>query len=251
MDAPSSLPLLTLAAFGAGLVDAVGGGGGLITVPALLAAGLPPHAVLATNKGQACFGAAASLTTYVRGNGVDRARLPIGLAGGFLGSLLGAALVLWVPAEPLKPVMLGLLLLAGAVLVLRKRLARPTSTAHGSRVRLATLSASTGAYDGFFGPGTGTLLIVGFLHFFGDTPTRASGNAKVVNFGSNFAALLLFQLHGGILWRLSIPMGIANVLGATLGARLALRHGDRAVRGVVIAVLTAVVVKVTIDLARG
>ncbi len=251
MDAEPTLSLLAAAAFAAGLIDAVGGGGGLITVPALLAGGLPPHSVLATNKGQACFGAAASLATYVRGKGVDRARLPIGLAAGFCGSLLGAMLVLWVPPQPLKPLMLGLLLLAGAVLLLRQRLARPAASAHGSRLRLAALSGGIGAYDGFFGPGTGTLLIVGFLHFFGDGPTRASGNAKIVNFASNFAALLLFQWHGDILWRLSLPMGLANVLGATLGARLALRHGDRAVRGVVALVLLAVVVKVTLDVARG
>jgi uncharacterized membrane protein YfcA len=246
------LPLVFLigAAFSAGLVDAVGGGGGLITVPVLLASGLPPHAVLATNKGQACFGAAASLATYVRGNGVDRARLPLGFAGGLLGSLLGVLLVLAVPPAPLRPVMLGLLLTAGAVLLLRRRLARPLPSAHGSRLRLALLSSSVGAYDGFFGPGAGTLLIVGFLHFFGDSPTRASGNAKIVNFGSNLAALLVFQLHGAILWRISVPMGLANVLGASLGAKLALRHGDRVVRAVVITMLLLVVLKVLADLVR-
>lgn len=244
---PVELALLAAAAFFAGFVDAIGGGGGLITVPALLSVGLSPHQVLGTNKGQACMGAVASLLTYLRRGGLDRERLPLGLLTGFVGSLAGAWLVLRIPPEPLKPLVLVLLGVAGAVLLLRERLARPGER-RGKRGMLVLLGLAIGCYDGFFGPGTGTLLIVAFLHFFGDTPTRASGNAKIINFASNLAALILFQSRGAILWHLALPMGLVNVLGANLGARVALRHGDRVVRGVVLVALLAVGLKVSFDL---
>jgi uncharacterized membrane protein YfcA len=240
----AQLALLVAAAFSAGLVDAIGGGGGLITVPALFTLGLGPHVALGTNKGQACFGAASSLATYVRKGGVDRERIALGLASGFLGSLGGALLVLWVPPGPLKPIVLVLLALAYFVMLFRERLAKPLPHVKRSRVLLAGVGLVIGAYDGFFGPGTGTLLIVAFTHFFGDLPTRASGNAKIVNFGSNLAALIVFQSRAAIIWKIALPMSVANVLGAALGARLALRHGDRVVRGVVLFVLVAVALKV-------
>jgi uncharacterized membrane protein YfcA len=243
----AELAWLVAAAFSAGLVDAIGGGGGLITVPALFAAGLGPHAVLATNKGQACFGAASSLATYVRRGGVDRERILLGFLSGFGGALAGALLVLLVPARPLKPLVLALLGLAGFVMLFRDRLARPLRHVNRSRTLLASIGFVIGAYDGFFGPGTGTLLIVAFAHFFGDLPTRASGNAKIVNFGSNLAALCVFQSRSAILWQIALPMGLANVLGAALGARLALHHGDRMVRAVVLFVLSAVALKVAFD----
>jgi uncharacterized membrane protein YfcA len=245
------LALLVAAAFCAGLVDAIGGGGGLITVPALFTLGLEPHAALGTNKGQACFGAAASLATYVRRGGVDRERIVLGFASGFVGSLAGALLVLWIPPGPLKPVVLVLLALAGFVMLFRDRLAKPLPKVTRSRTLLASIGLVIGAYDGFFGPGTGTLLIVAFSHFFGDLPTRASGNAKIVNFGSNLAALIVFQSRAAIIWKIALPMSAANMLGAALGARLALRHGDRVVRGVVLFVLAAVALKVLFDWAYG
>src|SRR5262245_36603488 len=103
LSPPVELALLAAAAFFAGFVDAIGGGGGLLTVPALLSVGLSPHQVLGTNKGQACMGAVASLLTYLRRGGLDRERLPLGLLTGFVGSLIGAWLVLRIPPEPLKP----------------------------------------------------------------------------------------------------------------------------------------------------
>jgi uncharacterized protein len=243
----AELALLMAAAFSAGVVDAIGGGGGLITVPALFALGLPPHAALATNKGQACFGAVSSLTTYLRRGGLDRERLLPGLFSGFLGSLGGALLVLLVPPGPLKPVVLVLLGLSAFVMLLRERLARPLSQPAHSRALLLGIGFAIGGYDGFFGPGTGTLLIAAYIHFFGDSATRASGNAKIVNFASNLAALLVFQSRGAILWKIALPMGVANVLGAALGARLALRHGDRVVKKVVLVVLVALGLKVLFD----
>jgi uncharacterized membrane protein YfcA len=105
-----------------------------------------------------------------------------------------------------------------------------------------------GAYDGFFGPGVGTMLIVAFVLLYGDTLTRASGNAKVVNLASNLAAFALFALRGNILWLVALPMAAANAVGAWAGAHVAIRRGDKFIRGVVLAVVAALAVKLTRDL---
>jgi uncharacterized membrane protein YfcA len=110
------------------------------------------------------------------------------------------------------------------------------------------VALALGTYDGFFGPGTGSVLIVLFVTLFGDSPLYASGNAKVVNLGSNLAAFTLFAWRGAILWQLALPMAVANVIGARLGARLALRQGDRFVRIVVTFVVLAVVTKLAYDM---
>ena len=247
---PAVLGLLSLTAFVAGLVDAVAGGGGLFTVPALLAVGLPPSVALATNKGQAAPGAVSSFVTFFRRGGVDEKRAPLGFACGFLGSLLGARLLLAMRPEPLRPIVILLLLFALAVMLLRSRIHVRRTPLSRPRLALGIVALVLGAYDGFFGPGTGSLLIVAFVTFFGDSPLYASGNAKVVNLASNLAAFILFASRGAILWQISLPMAAANIVGARLGARLALRQGDGFVRVVVAVVVLAVVVKLVFDMLR-
>ena len=243
------LALLALAAFGAGLVDAIAGGGGLVTMPALLAAGLPVHIALATNKGQASFGAVSSFVSFWRRDGIDRTRAPLGFICGFFGSLAGAQLVLLVRPEPLKPLVLAMLILAaGFVAWPRKpREGKPHSWA---MIALAPVALLLGFYDGFFGPGVGSMLIVAFVLLFGDTLTRASGNAKVVNLASNLAAIVLFAARGTVLWKIALPMAAANAAGAFVGARLAVKRGDKFVRVVVLSVVSALVVKIVLDLLR-
>lgn len=246
----SLLLILALAAasFAAGFVDAVAGGGGLITLPALLAAGIPPHAALATNKGQATFGAISSAASFWARGVVDRKRAPIGFAFGVVGSLLGAALVLRVPPGPLKPLVLGLLVVA-AVIVMWPRKAPPPETATRGPWAAMPIALAMGFYDGFFGPGTGSLLIVAFVLVYREALLSASGNAKVVNLASNLAALAIFTIKGAVLWRVALPMAAANALGAATGARVAMKHGDRFVRVVVVLVVAALVAKIAWDLA--
>jgi uncharacterized membrane protein YfcA len=241
------LACLFLAAFGAGVVDAIAGGGGLITVPSLLAAGLPPQLALATNKGQATFGAVSSFLSFWSKNGIDHGRAPIGFVCGFLGSLAGAQVLLLVKPGPLKPIVLVLLILAAGFM------AWPRKPTRGEPHRWAMfalfpIALALGFYDGFFGPGTGSILIVLFVLVFGDTLTRASGNAKVVNLASNLAAFTLFAARGAILWKIALPMAAGNAAGAFVGARLAVKKGDPFVRVVVLVVVGALVVKVVWDL---
>ena len=105
-----------------------------------------------------------------------------------------------------------------------------------------------GAYDGFFGPGVGTMLIVAFVLIYGDPLTRASGNAKVVNLASNVAAFVLFAVRGNIVWPIALPMALSHVVGAWVGAHVAVTRGDRFIRGVVLAVVSALVLKLASDL---
>ncbi len=245
----AELALLILVSLAAGTVDAIAGGGGLLTVPALLWVGLPPHVALATNKGQSVFGSFAALVRFGRGGLVDRARALVTFPLGFAGSLAGAALLLVVPPETLRPIVLALLVLAALFAALHP----PRRTPAGSPPRRALLLAAAvalgvGAYDGFFGPGTGTLLIVAFVALLGDGLARASGSAKVVNFASNLAAMALFAAKGTVEWRLALPMAAAQLAGGWTGAHIAVRRGDAVVRRVVVAVALAAAARLAWDM---
>ncbi len=247
-----ALSLLVVAAFVAGTVDAIAGGGGLVTVPALLAAGLPPAAALGTNKGQSVFGSGAALLRYARAGLVDGRVARVTFPAGFVGSLCGAALVLLVPPALLRPVVLALLVVVAVVLALRPAApAAPRSGAHRALPVAAAIALVIGAYDGFFGPGTGTFLIFAFVVFFGAGMREASADAKVVNFASNLAAVALFSSRGLVLWNVALPMAAGQFAGGLAGAHLAVRGGDRLVRWVVVLVVIALVVKLATDLARG
>jgi uncharacterized protein len=257
---PGALALLALAAFVAGVVDAVAGGGGLVTMPALLAAGLPPHLALGTNKGQSVFGSGASLLRFARAGLVDAGRARVAFSAGFAGSLAGAGLVLLVSPAVLRPIVLALLVAVAAFMAFRPHQGGPPAIGqHGmfpvraasAPLATAIIALAIGAYDGFFGPGTGTFLIVAFVLVLGDGLTRASGEAKVVNFASNLAALALFASRGVIVWRVALPMAAAQFAGSSLGAHLAVRRGDVFVRRVVHLVVLALVAKLGRDLVVG
>jgi uncharacterized membrane protein YfcA len=250
---PGLTAFLVASAFVAGFVNSIAGGGGLITLPALLAAGLPPQIAIGTNKGQAVFGAFASVASFWRQRSLDRDRALLGFAAGFGGSLIGARCMLAIPAAPLRVIVMVLLLASAATVLARRNVVpRPRALSPATaRAALLGIGLGLGFYDGFFGPATGSILVVAFTTVFGDSLTRASGNAKVVNFASNLAAFLTFLLHGSVLWGVALPMAAANVIGSTTGAHLAVRNGDRLVRGAVLLVVLAVVVKLAVDLARG
>jgi uncharacterized membrane protein YfcA len=225
-----------VASFVAGTVDAIAGGGGLITLPALLAAGLPPALALGTNKGQSVWGSGAALIRYARAGLVDGRVARVTFPAGLVGSLSGAALVLLVPPTLLRPVVLGLLVVVASVLAFRPAApATPRPSAHRSLAVAAAIALVIGAYDGFFGPGTGTFLIFAFVIFFGAGMREASADAKVVN----------------LAWNVALPMAAGQFAGGLVGAHLAVRGGDRVVRWVVLLVVLALVVKLGTDLARG
>lgn len=245
----ATLVALIIAALGAGIADGIAGGGGLITVPALLASGLPPHLALGTNKAQSMWGTLAALVTFWRADRIDRRAAMRNFPLGFLGSMAGVALVLHLEPAVLKPMAIVLLLVAAVLMLLRKP-HRDHDTLHPRYLEIAAgLSLLLGAYDGFFGPGTGTFLIVGFIVLCGRSISGATADAKVVNFASNLAAAGSFAVAGKVVWSVAVPMALAQLVGGVIGARLAIYRGAVLVRAMVLVVSAALVLKLGYDLA--
>ncbi|RKG72599.1 TSUP family transporter [Corallococcus terminator] len=245
------LLLLCLAALSAGFVDAIAGGGGLITLPALLTAGFPAHLALGTNKGQSVFGSGAALVRFARAGLVDKQLAKVAFPFGLMGAFGGAALVLLLRPEVLKPLVLVLLIAVAVFLAFRRTPPKREGVEPSPRPRAQAIGALIalviGTYDGFFGPGTGTFLIVAFSSLLGHGLARASADAKVVNFASNLASMALFALKGVVLWKVALPMAAAQFTGAWLGAHVAVKGGDKLVRIVVLGVVAALVLKLGHD----
>lgn len=247
---PAVLAILAGVAGLAGLVDAIAGGGGLLTVPALIMAGLPPHEVLATNKGQSVWGSATALLRFWRSPLLDRSAIPRSFLGGLLGAMGGVCLVQIIAPDVLRPIILVLLVVA-AVLALAIR-PRPGAKPRRQPAWLgAAVALILGAYDGFFGPGTGTFLILAGLLLWGKTYDAASADAKVVNCASNLGALAVFAWHGQIVLLPALAMGLAQVAGGWAGAHLVIRRGAGLVRWMVVAVTLCLVVKLLVVDALG
>lgn len=247
---------LALSAAFAGMIDAIAGGGGLVQLPALLA-GLPRTevaTVLGTNKFSSILGTSVAATTYARRVRPElRTALPMMLAA-FVASGLGASVATAVPAEFFRPLVVLLLVGVGIYTWRRPALGQVEDLRHapGHRAWLATgIGAAIGFYDGIFGPGTGSFLVFLLVGYLGYAFLRASATAKLVNWGTNAAAILVFGYSGHVLWMLGLIMGLANIIGAFIGARLALRGGSALVRQVFLIVVIALIAKVTWDLIVG
>ncbi|MBZ0238453.1 MAG: TSUP family transporter, partial [Deltaproteobacteria bacterium] len=172
-------------------------------------------------------------------------RSAVSFAAGFAGSATGAAIVSQVDTATLRPLVIALLV-AAALLVM---MPRPAAVKHPRRplVVAVAIALAIGFYDGFFGPGTGTLLIVGFMWLLAEDPAAASANAKVVNFASNLAAVIAFSATGLVLWSVSLPMAAGQFVGGWIGAHIVLTRGNNVVRIAAVGVALALVAKLTID----
>lgn len=240
------LILIALMAVGmlAGFVDAIAGGGGMITVPALIAAGLPPVAALGTNKMQSVVGTAMAVLTYWRRGFVDlRALVPAVLLT-FAGSMLGALAVSSLDthildiAVPVALIGIALYFLFGPKLSDADRAARLPFA-----LFVPVMGFLIGFYDGIFGPGTGSFFTVGFVLLFGLGLTRATGSTKVLNMTSNLAALFIFIPSGFVVWPVAIVMAVGQVIGGYIGARTGIRFGARLIRPLVVVISIALAIK--------
>jgi hypothetical protein len=243
--------ILAFTALCAGTVDAIAGGGGLITLPALLAAGLSPEIALGTNKGQSVWGSGSALIAFARARLVDGRHAAVTFPLGFVGALLGAQLVLQIDRNTLRPIVIALLIAAAVLLVVKKPAAAAAAQPERAaryRFLAGLLALAIGTYDGFFGPGTGTFLIVGFMLLCAKPATAATADAKVVNFASNLASVLAFAHAGTVAWSIALPMAAGQLIGGVLGARLAIRGGAALVRAFVVAVSGALIIKLAVEL---
>ena len=245
--------LLCAAALLGGTVDAIGGGGGLFTVPVLLAVGLPPHLALGTNKGQSTFGSFAATLRYRHAGLIEGRTALISFPLAVLGSISGAALALYLKPGVLRPIVMLLLIVAALLIASGRIRPREGAAPMGKTAGLwiAAIAVVLGAYDGFFGPGAGTFIIAAYVMLLHLPLARATAEAKVLNFASNFTAMLIFANRGAVLWSVAVPMAAAQLLGGFLGAHLVVRGGDRFIRGAVLVVAVAVVAWIVKDVVTG
>jgi uncharacterized membrane protein YfcA len=241
---PSLLLILFILAIIAGWVDAIGGGGGLICIPALLWAGFTPLESLATNKLQASFGSSTAAYNYTRHGLVDVKGQKLAIALTFLGSVCGTLLVQQVDSSLLEKAIPLLLMLFALYFLFSPRISDlDQQQLISPQVFAVTIGFGAGFYDGFFGPGAGTFYTMGYVALLGFGLPKATGNTKLLNFTSNIAALLFFALSGHIVWLVGLVMGVGQMLGSYIGARMAVRHGTRLIRPVLVTVSLLVSLK--------
>lgn len=240
--------LLVLAAFIAGFIDAIAGGGGLITVPALLLAGLPPVEALATNKLQALFGSGSAVLAYASKGHVDVRKQWRPACISALASVAGAMLATILPSDVLN-VLLPILLIGVAIYFFFKPSMDDVDRSH----RMApfmfglTIVPLIGFYDGAFGPGTGSFFMLAFVSLAGFGVLKATAHTKVLNFASNIGAFITFALVGAMAWKIGLVMGVAQFIGARLGAALAMKKGAGLIKPLLVTSCILLAAKLLMD----
>ncbi len=228
----------------AGFVDAIAGGGGLLTLPALLWAGLSPAESLATNKVQSSFGSFSAALKFTRGGEVKPREMASMIACTFAGSALGAIIVQMLDPGFLRNVIPVLLIgIAVWLMVTPKAGEIDAHQRIGERAFALLAGTGIGFYDGFFGPGTGTFFAIAFVSLLGFNLRKATAHTKVLNFTSNIAALLFFLMGGHIVWVAGLLMGVGQSLGAQLGAQMVIRNGAAIVRPMLVVASLAITAK--------
>lgn len=247
-----TLSVCCIAALVAGFVDSIAGGGGMITQPAMLLVGVPPHAMLGTNKFATTLGTGLALVNFARSNLVVWRVAALGVVFSLLGAYIGAELALLVDSATLGKVIVALLPLGLLFTLLPKKERKPpapgAALTGGANMQgpafwllVPLASALVGLYDGFFGPGTGSVFILVFHWLLGMGLIYASATAKVFNLASNVGALVGFLWGGQVLFALALPMAACNMLGNWLGSRLAIRQGSGLVRRILAVTLSLLV----------
>lgn len=236
--------ILILAAFVAGVVDSIAGGGGLVTVPALLLCGASPVEALATNKLQGTFGSGTAMIAYARAGHV-RPQEQLGMAAiSALAGAGGALVAHLIPVEVLRIIMPVVLIGVAAFFALKPGLTDESRAARISPpVFAATVVPLVAAYDGFFGPGTGSFFMMGFVLLAGYGVLKATAHTKMLNFASNLGSLLVFIQTGATWWFVGLAMAAAQVAGASLGARLAMRVGAGLIKPLIVTVSVAMALR--------
>jgi len=244
-----------VAAFGAGFIDALAGGGGLIQLPALFAAfpQAPHTTLLGTGKLAGLAGTSSAIARFIRHVQLDWSLVLPAAAGAFVASLLGAWIATTVSPERFRALVPLLLTFVLVYTLLHRDLGRdhrPRIIDRRARWLAAGTAGAIGLYDGFFGPGTGSFLMFLFVRLFGLDFLHASASAKIVNASTNTAAVVVFGLTGELFWLLGLAMAACNVVGAQFGSHLAIRRGSALVRKVFLGVVGTLIAKTAWDAVR-
>lgn len=235
--------------FLAGLIDSIAGGGGLISLPAYMIAGVPPHYALGTNKLSSCIGTVASTARYIKNKSVN---YRIGIVSVILalgGSFFGANMALMVKEEVIKNLLLFVLPFTAFFVLKNKRTGdnRKTLSERATFIIACTASFVIAIYDGFYGPGTGTFLLLCYTAFARMDIKTASGNTKLVNLSSNVAALITFLLHGKLILLLGLTAALFSIAGHYIGSGLVLKKGYKIVKPIMVLVLALLFITLLIE----
>jgi uncharacterized membrane protein YfcA len=245
------LLLLLLAGFAAGFIDSIAGGGGMITIPALLLAGFSPADTLGTNKLQSLFGSGSATIAYARGGHVDLSTQGWMAVMSALGGVLGAAAAAYVPGDVLRAIMPVLLVAIALYFALKpaigesERHRRVTPFLFG-----LTVVPAIGLYDGIFGPGTGSFFMLAFVTLAGYGMLKATAHTKLLNFASNIGAFAVFVVTGNVVWIAGLVMGAGQFVGAQAGSRLAMKNGARIIRPLLVVASIALAIRLMSDPAN-
>lgn len=245
-------PLIFVASF----VDAVAGGGGLISLPAYMLAGLPTHVAAGSNKFSASLGTVIAAVNYIKSGKVKLKIAIFSAVGAILGSSIGTSLALYISDRLLKTIMMIAIPIVAIFMVTQKNLGKENEKEDEEiqhhlmkyLILAGIIGLAIGCYDGLIGPGTGTFLIIAFASILKIDLVTSSGCAKVTNLASNITSLLIYILGGKVLFMLAIPAAICSMLGAHCGARFAIKGGTKNVRYIIFVVIGLLFVKTIYDL---
>ncbi len=241
--------ILWLIALLAGFVDAIAGGGGLLTVPALSFTSMDPAMILGTNKAQGVAGTFSSSLKFFRSKEITIREVFFAFCCSFFGAILGAITVQNIASNFLKPLILIMLIAIAIFFLVSPKLIDKKRPARLNYIPFAlSFGFIIGYYDGFFGPGTGTFFVLAFMFFRGYNLRGATMRARMLNFASNLGALLLFALGGKIIWSVGLLMASGQFLGARLGASMVMKKGTSLIRPLIICVSVAMSLKLLLDL---
>lgn len=242
------LSILFFVALFAGTLDAIAGGGGLITIPALLAAGVPPTMALGTNKLQACGGSFSASLYFIRKKAVSLEEVWLLILLTFIGASGGTIFVQMLDVSQLKALLPFLILIIAGYFLFSKTLDDQDRKQRISYPLFAfTAAVGIGFYDGMFGPATGSFFTLAFVLLLGFNLTKSVAHAKVLNFTSNIASLIFFMLGGAILWKVGLVMMAGQFIGGNIGARLVVTKGKQLIRPLIVTISLIMVTKMLWD----
>lgn len=234
--------------FCAGFVDAAAGGGGLISLPAYIFAGVPIHVAYGTNKFANCIGTSVACGKFFKSGNIKMKLGILSAIGALIGSWFGTQLVLILDEKYLKYCLMIILPIVAVFMLFNRKFGSEEKEKNIDKKKAVIyaflIGVVIGAYDGFFGPGTGTFLVIAFTSILGFNIVTASGNAKLVNLASNFAALIAYIINGKVWFAIGIPAAICAIAGNYLGAHVAIKNGAKAIKPIIVLVVIMLFVKV-------
>lgn len=238
---------LLAAAAAAGFIDAIAGGGGLLTVPALLSAGLPPVMALGTNKIQSSFGTAIATYSFARAGQIQFRPMVFPVAGALGGSMLGAGIMQRVDPGFLAALVPALLIAIALYFLFARSMGDEDRHQRISTITYTGAAAALGFYDGFFGPGAGSFYLASLITLLGFGLLRATAHTKLLNLSSNIGAIIILGSAGQVHWQIGLAMAGAAMIGARIGSMTALRFGSRLIRPLLVVISVAMTVRLLLD----